>query len=74
MEYIVQAFKVIKNLVHAEANARAPKVHCSNTFPTQQKDRILNNFSARCPEGAKLLWVTKIFHQFYALVSLANIF
>ena len=51
MEYIVQAFKVIKNLVHAEANARAPKVHFSNTFPIQQKDRILNNFSARCTRG-----------------------
>ena len=25
MEYVVQAFKVIKNLVHAEANARAQK-------------------------------------------------
>ena len=23
MEYVVQAFKVLKNLVHAEANARA---------------------------------------------------
>ena len=25
MEYVVQAFKVLKNLVHAEANARAKK-------------------------------------------------
>ena len=25
MEYVVQAFKVLKKLVHAEANARAPK-------------------------------------------------
>ena len=25
MEYVVQAFKVLKNLVHAEANARARK-------------------------------------------------
>ena len=25
MEYVVQAFKVLKNLVHAEANARAQK-------------------------------------------------
>ena len=26
MEYAVQAFKVLKNLVHAEANARAQKL------------------------------------------------
>ena len=26
MEYAVQAFKVLKNLVHAWANARGPKV------------------------------------------------
>ena len=25
MEYVVQAFKVLKNLAHAEANARAQK-------------------------------------------------
>ena len=25
MEYVVKAFKVLKNLVHAEANARAQK-------------------------------------------------
>ena len=69
MEYIVQAFKVIKNLVHAEANARGPKVHFSSTFPTRQIILVLD-----VPEGAKLLWVTKNFHQFHALVSLANIF
>ena len=26
MEYVVQVFKVLKNLVHAEANARAQKL------------------------------------------------
>ena len=26
MEYVVQAFKVLKNLVHAEANARAQQL------------------------------------------------
>ena len=26
MEYVVQAFKFLKNLVHAEANARAQKL------------------------------------------------
>ena len=29
MEYVVQAFKVLKNLVHAEANAGAQKLDFS---------------------------------------------
>ena len=35
MEYFVQAFKVLKNLVHAEANARAQKTGFFATFLTQ---------------------------------------
>ena len=37
MEYVVQAFKVLKNLVHAEANARAQKTGCFVTFLTQTR-------------------------------------
>ena len=33
MEYVVQAFKVLKNLVHAEANARAQKTGFFCRFP-----------------------------------------
>ena len=33
MEYVVQAFKVLKNLVHAEANARAQKTGLFCRFP-----------------------------------------
>ena len=33
MEYVVQAFKVLKNLVHAEANARAQKPGFFCRFP-----------------------------------------
>ena len=33
MEYVVQAFKVLKNLVHAEANARAQKNWIFCRFP-----------------------------------------
>ena len=32
MEHVVQAFKVLKNLVHAEANARAQKTECFVAF------------------------------------------
>ena len=35
MEYIVQALKVLKNLLHAEANARAPKTGFFATFLIQ---------------------------------------
>ena len=35
MEYVVQAFKVLKNLVHAEANARAQKNWIFRRFPNQ---------------------------------------
>ena len=35
MEYVVQAFKVLKNLVHAEANARAQKTGFFVVFLTQ---------------------------------------
>ena len=35
MEYVVQAFKVLKNLVHAEANARAQKTGFFVAFLTQ---------------------------------------
>ena len=35
MEYVIQAFKVLKNLVHAEANARAQKngIFCHSPNP-----------------------------------------
>ena len=33
MEYVVQAFKVFKDLVHAEANARAQKTGFFCRFP-----------------------------------------
>ena len=35
MEYVLQAFKVLKNLVHAEANARAQKTGFFVAFLTQ---------------------------------------
>ena len=35
MEYVVQAFQVLKNLVHAEANARAQKTGFFVAFLTQ---------------------------------------
>ena len=35
MEYVVQAFNVLKNLVHAEANARAQETGFFVAFPTQ---------------------------------------
>ena len=38
MEYVVQAFKVFKNLVHAEANARAQKTGFFLAFLTQTRD------------------------------------
>ena len=37
MEYVVQAFKVLKNLVHAEANARAQKTGLFVDFLTQTR-------------------------------------
>ena len=37
MEYVVQAFKVLKNLVHAEANARAQKTGFFVAFLTQRR-------------------------------------
>ena len=37
MEYVVQAFKVLKNLVHAEANARAQKSGFFVAFLTQTR-------------------------------------
>ena len=37
MEYVVQAFKVLKNLVHAEANARAQKTGFFVAFLTQTR-------------------------------------
>ena len=37
MEYVVQAFKVLKNLVHAEANARAQKTGFFVAFLTQAR-------------------------------------
>ena len=50
MEYVVQAFKVLKNLVRAEANARAQKTgfFCrfsnSNTFSLRDYQLILSIF------------------------------
>ena len=37
MEYVVQAFKVLKNLVHAEANPRAQKTGFFVAFLTQTR-------------------------------------
>ena len=37
MEYVVQAFKVLKNLVHAEANAKAQKIRFFAAFLTQTR-------------------------------------
>ena len=37
MEYVVQAFKVLKSLVHAEANARAHKTGLFVAFLTQSR-------------------------------------
>ena len=37
MEFVVQAFKVLKNLVHAEANARAQKTGFFVVFLTQTR-------------------------------------
>ena len=41
MEHVVQAFKVLKNLVHAEANARAPKTGFFFAFLTLTQTRFL---------------------------------
>ena len=38
MEYTVQAFKVLKNLVHAEANARAQKTGFPNPNTISLRD------------------------------------
>ena len=48
MEYAVQAFKVLKNLVHTEANARAQKTGCFVAFLTQTRFlcMITNQFYA----------------------------
>ena len=37
MEYVVQAFKVLKKLVHAEANVRARKTEFFVAFLTQAR-------------------------------------
>ena len=37
MEYVVQACKVLKNLIHAEANARAQKTRFFVAFLTQTR-------------------------------------
>ena len=37
MEYVVQAFKVLKNLVHTEANVRAQKTGFFVVFLTQAR-------------------------------------
>ena len=37
MEYVVQAFKVLKKLAHAEANARAQKTGFFVAFLTQTR-------------------------------------
>ena len=46
MEYVVQAFKVLKNLVHAEANARAQKTgfFVPNTISLRDYQLILCMF------------------------------
>ena len=41
MEYVVQAFKVLKNLVHAEANARAKKTGFFVALQTQTRFRCV---------------------------------
>ena len=48
MKYVVQAFKVLKNLVHAEANARAQKTGFFVAFLTQTRFlcMITNKFYA----------------------------
>ena len=37
MGYVVQAFKTLKNLVHAEANVRAQKIGFFAAFLTQTR-------------------------------------
>ena len=37
MEYVVQAFKVLRNLVHAETNARCPKTGFSDASLIQTR-------------------------------------
>ena len=48
MQYVVQAFKVLKNLVHAEANARAQNTGFFVAFLTQTRFLcvITNSFYA----------------------------
>ena len=41
MEYVIQTFKVLKNLVHAEANARAKKTGFFVAFLTQTRCKRL---------------------------------
>ena len=61
MEYVVKVFKVLKNLVHTEANARAQKTEYFVAFLT--KTRFLCVISYEL-----ILWMQGF------LISLANIF
>ena len=43
MEYVVKVFKVLKNLVHTEANARAQKTeYFDRRFPYQNTISLLS--------------------------------
>ena len=46
MQYVVQAFNVLKNLVHAKANARAQKTGFFVAFLTQTIDIYLSGLLA----------------------------
>ena len=48
MEYVVQAFKVLKNLVHAEANARAQRA-CR--FPNPNTNSLRDYLLILCMFG-----------------------
>ena len=49
MEYVILAFKVLKNLVHAEANARAQKTGFFVAFLTQTRfPYVITNLFCAC--------------------------
>ena len=57
MEYVVQAFKVLKNLVHAEANARAQKNWIFCRFPNPNPNPNAISFRDYVPINFIHAWI-----------------
>ncbi len=49
MEYVVQALKVLRNLVHAETNARCPKTGVLDVPEGVKLPRLSERFREFCP-------------------------